>query len=69
MGEIVLNAELKSTNSILMSCFFPWYVKTEDSGDVILSGSFGTKSKLMKVQAGWDLIFDVLDNQFLKALH
>ncbi len=28
-----------------------------------------SECKLMKVQAGWDVVLDVLKNQFLKALH
>ncbi len=41
----------------------------EGSGDVILCGSVGSECKLVRVQAGWDVVFDVLENQFLKALH
>ncbi len=41
----------------------------EGSGDGILCGSVGSECKLMRVQAGWDFVFDVLENQFLKALH
>lgn len=41
----------------------------EDSGDGILVGSFGSKSKMMRVMTGWDVLLDVLENQFLKELH
>ncbi len=41
----------------------------EGSGDGVLCGSVGSEYKLVRVQAGWDVVFDVLENQFLKALH
>ena len=69
MGEIVLNAELKSTNSILM-LLFSRCAKTEwrtvemaSYVDLlVLYANWG-------VQAVWDVVFDVLENQFFKALH
>ncbi len=41
----------------------------EGSGDDILCGLVCSECKLLRVQAGWDVVFDVLENQFLKALH
>ncbi len=48
-----------------------YFVKVKMSGGqwrCVLCGSVGSECKLMRVQAGWDGVFDVL-NQFLKALH
>ncbi len=44
-------------------------VKSGKSGDGILCGSAGFECKLVWVPAGWDVVFDVLENQFFKALH
>lgn len=52
---------------MLLSSVCKYWV--EGSGDGILCGSVGSKSKLVRVQAGWDVVLDVLENQFLKALH
>ncbi len=41
----------------------------EGCGYNILCGSLGSECKLVRVQADWDVVFDVLKNQFLKALH
>ena len=41
----------------------------EGSGYGILIGSVCSDSILVRVQAGRDVISDVLENQFLKALH
>ena len=35
----------------------------------ILCGSVGSESILVRVLADWDVVFDVLENQFLKLLH
>lgn len=32
-------------------------------------GSVGSECRPLRVQAGWDVHFDVLERQFLKALH
>lgn len=40
----------------------------EGSGDDIRCAS-GFLCKLVRVQAGWHVVFDVLEKQFLKALH
>lgn len=41
----------------------------EGSGYGILLGSVGSECRPLRVQAGWDVLFDVLERQFLKALH
>ncbi len=41
----------------------------EGSEDGILCGSVGSASQLVRAKTDWDVVFDVLDNQFLKALH
>lgn len=58
MGEIVLNAELKQHSDIGVV-----------SRDGVLCGTVGSVSKLVRVQAGWNVVFDVLENKLLKALH
>lgn len=35
----------------------------------ILCRSTGSEYKLVRVQTGWEVVFDVLANQFLKALY
>ena len=39
------------------------------SGYRVLYGSFGSDSILVRVQAGRDVVSDVLDDKFLKQLH
>ncbi len=41
----------------------------EGTGYGTLCGSVGSECKLVRVMAGLDVVFDVLENQFLKALH
>ncbi len=41
----------------------------ESSGAGILCGSAGSECKLVRVQTGRDVVLNVLENQFLKALH
>ena len=38
------------------------------SGYCILCGSVGSESILMRIQAGRDVVFDVLENQFLREV-
>ncbi len=63
---VVLSANV--TNSLHVgNCSL--HCRVEDSRDGILCGSVGSEYKLVRVQASWDVVFDVLKNQFLKALH
>ncbi len=41
----------------------------EGSAYCILYGTVASKSTLMRLQVGRDVVFNVLENQFLKALH
>lgn len=71
-GEIVLNAELKSTNSLLMWPFlFPRCAEPEwrSSGYGVFWVFLSFERLLVSVQAGRDVVFHVLRNQFLKTLH
>lgn len=40
----------------------------EGSGDGKFCGSVGSESKLVSVPAGWDVVIDILENFFFKAL-
>lgn len=41
----------------------------EGSGYGVLSGPVGSECILERVQAVWEVVFDVLENEYLKALH
>lgn len=57
MGQTELNCVL----------LFPRYMGGRGYG--ILTESAGSDCTLLRVRAGWDILFDALERQFLKALH
>lgn len=70
MRDIVFNVELKSTNSILIQVLSSRCVKTEwREGDSLLCECVGSECTLVRVQAGRDVVFDALENHFIKVLH
>ncbi len=61
-----INKQLSDVGVVIFSVCELW---VEGSGDGVLWGSVGLESKLMRVQTGWYVVFDVLKNQFLKVIH